>query len=813
MYCEACKVEFDETLRYCKWCGQALLDSPQPVQAQTCPACRAMVQAGLTYCTVCGYKLTLDTSGTQVMGSVKVEKSEPNQNTSHQSTSHQSDAQRCTACGESLEPGTAYCKACGTPIYLEFNPSAPAYTQPVTPAPQMPASPRTRFDSSALPDLGTRMQNQESNLENNLENKGTVEMASGFVPSGLEHTDSGLIFSPSGTEQVVEETTALPADSATDRAAQQTLKLDTEETGSQTIQISSDVLQIGSIAVESENITSPENITSHIESDTLQVEAQTSYIESETTGIESSTLQVESDTVPIRSRRSRGDTGKLTEDDLNEQQRPVVSLDKGRPTSVLQGLPVEEMTAETPIVETPIVETPPVATPPAAQSPAAQSPTADLFDFSEVHAVEQETVKQAAPGGTAEFASPSSGQNQTAEDGRTLVIASEPFVFDIEEQKKDTPPPTQEMPQIRPTAPVGPAPPPSPSIPITGTQPAITDRPNAASGLNDAARNAFGMGEKVNIPPPAPRDYPAQMVYSPEAMAAQIMPPPATAPRKSHLPILSIIIAVTLIGAAGLAVWYYSATIARNTPAPIDVTVTEPTQPTPPSQPETKTTPTPPAGMAFVPGGTYSVGTDTGDELARPAHSVPIAPYFIDVTEVTNADYKAFLDATGRRGPEGWEGSSYQAGRGNWPVTGVTWQEAADYAQWAGKRLPTEAEWEAAARGQEGNLYPWGNVWGEGMANIRTSSITEVGRFKEGASPFGLLDMIGNVWEWTADGFSLYPGSPADITDLLEPGVTYRIIRGGAHNRRENTEASYRGFLDASKGYPQTGFRCAKDAK
>jgi len=820
MYCEACKIEFEENLRYCKWCGQALLDSPQPVQAQTCPACRATVQPGLTFCTVCGYKLTLGSGGgTQVMGSITIQEAEPARG------SHQ----HCTACGESLEPGTAYCKACGTPIYLEFNPSAPVYPQPDSPPPQMPVSPRTRFDSSALPDLGTRLQEPE--------NKGTVEMASGFAPAGLEDKDSGLIFSPSErAEESIEETAVLLDESANNLAFQETVKLETDsdDTESQTIQMSSDVLQIGSFTAESGNLASTESVTSRIESDTFQIESETMGIDSETAGIESSTLQVESDTTPIRDRSRSGiNTGKLTEDVWNEPDHPVISLDKGRPTSVLQGLPVEEEAISEPPVAAPSVEPPvamlpveppvdelpaePALSAPPVDEPSPQSPTADLFDFSEVRAVEQETVKQASPGGTAEFVSPARGENQSREDGRTLIIASESLGFEPPPQQKETaPPPTQEMPQIRPTSPVGPPPLPSPPVPVTGSHQAVTGHQEAGPqpGLNDAALNAFGMGEKVHIPPPpAPRDYPAQVSYSPEAMAAQMMPPPSTVPRRSHLPVLSIIIAVVLIGAAGLGVWYYSAIIAKNAPKPIDVTVdTQPEQPAP-TQPDTKTTPVPPAGMVFIPAGSYTIGTDTGDELARPAHKVEIAPYFIDVTEVTNADYKAFVDATRRRAPEGWENGSYPSGQANWPVTGVSWQDAADYAQWAGKRLPTEAEWEAAARGAEGNLYPWGNVWGEGMANLRTNSVTEVGRFKAGASPFGLLDMIGNVWEWTSDGFSVYPNSPADTSDLLEPGVTYRIIRGGAYDRKENTEASYRGFIDASKGYPKTGFRCAKDAK
>jgi serine/threonine-protein kinase len=213
--------------------------------------------------------------------------------------------------------------------------------------------------------------------------------------------------------------------------------------------------------------------------------------------------------------------------------------------------------------------------------------------------------------------------------------------------------------------------------------------------------------------------------------------------------------------------------------------------------------------MVLVPGGTYVVGRSNEDPLEGPEHTVELAPFYMDRTEVTNAEYKRFIDATGHKAP--WTDGTFPEGRENWPVTNVKWQDAVDYAAWAGKRLPSEVEWEAAARGKDGRIYPWGSDWTPGLANIAAKAITDVGRHKDGASPYGVLDMIGNVWEWTADEFELYPGSSAKPPEI-EPGVTYRVIRGGAFDGNKKHDAAYRGFVDAGEGYPKTGFRCVKNA-
>src|SRR5262249_30285477 len=118
--------------------------------------------------------------------------------------------------------------------------------------------------------------------------------------------------------------------------------------------------------------------------------------------------------------------------------------------------------------------------------------------------------------------------------------------------------------------------------------------------------------------------------------------------------------------------------------------------------------------------------------------------------------------------------------------------------------------WEAAARGRDGRKYPWGNEWNKSYANIQAASITDVGKYPSGKSPAGALDMIGNVWEWTASKVALYPGNlnkpPAEASQ------DFRVIRGGAYDGDQKHDASYRGYVKANQSYPKTGFRCVKDA-
>ena len=217
----------------------------------------------------------------------------------------------------------------------------------------------------------------------------------------------------------------------------------------------------------------------------------------------------------------------------------------------------------------------------------------------------------------------------------------------------------------------------------------------------------------------------------------------------------------------------------------------------------------PPPGMVLVPGGEFVMGSDDGDAFSRPAHTVTVAPFFMDRTEVTNEAYLEFVKVTRHDTPAGWTNGKFPEGQALYPVRGVTWYDAADFAAWSGKRLPTEAEWEFAARGRDGRRYPWGNDWDESLASVsKTDGAKEVGT--GGKSPYGLYDMAGSVWEWTSSDAKQFAGGKA----IPWSRFRQKIIRGGNWQSDSRTAASYfRGFYGAAgeKDYLGTGFRCVKD--
>ena len=236
------------------------------------------------------------------------------------------------------------------------------------------------------------------------------------------------------------------------------------------------------------------------------------------------------------------------------------------------------------------------------------------------------------------------------------------------------------------------------------------------------------------------------------------------------------------------------------------------TAPTGSAIPETQSAP---QGMVYIAAGEFTMGSDGGDEYERPAHKVAVAPFFVDITEVTCEAYQKFILATGHRSPPNWVNGTFPAGASRRPVTGVDWTDAIAYAGWARKRLPTEEEWEFVARTAVSATYPWGNEWRSNFANAGNSSahqLVDVGSYPDGKTPAGVMDLIGNAWEWTSSDVRVYPGG--HLTSTVPRDV--KIIRGGSWQETEKqATTTYRGFLrmTGADDYSATGFRCVKDVE
>jgi formylglycine-generating enzyme required for sulfatase activity len=238
--------------------------------------------------------------------------------------------------------------------------------------------------------------------------------------------------------------------------------------------------------------------------------------------------------------------------------------------------------------------------------------------------------------------------------------------------------------------------------------------------------------------------------------------------------------------------------------------------------------------MILIPAGPFWMGSETGRDDERPRHQVHLEAYEIDKYEVSNARYRAFIDAGGYSDAAFWSGPGW-AWRRRWgvtqprywvdptwnapaqPVVGVSWFEAEAFCSFVRRRLPTEAEWEKAARGTDERAFPWGDDWGPGKANGPNGTGTvPIGAYPAGVSPFGVHDMAGNAWEWVEDwyGEEYYavspPQNPPGPATGLEKG-----FRGGSwfSSSPQSVGTTYR---EHTNGYmvnirdTMTGFRCAR---
>ena len=218
--------------------------------------------------------------------------------------------------------------------------------------------------------------------------------------------------------------------------------------------------------------------------------------------------------------------------------------------------------------------------------------------------------------------------------------------------------------------------------------------------------------------------------------------------------------------------------------------------------------------MVTIAAGDYAIGTDRGPAISRPRHNERVAAFAIDRTEVTVANYAAYVAANQASAP--WAGAMPA---GTLPVTRVPWGAATQYCAWKhppNGRLPSETEWESAARGRDARDYPWGMVAGTANANTGSAKLpgpVAVGSFPRGATPEGLQDMSGNVWEWTSSPLTIYAGAPPQPALPTEMS-RYRVIRGGAFDTADSLAKGWmRGYLEATTApeqLPNTGFRCAR---
>ncbi|MBN1422581.1 MAG: SUMF1/EgtB/PvdO family nonheme iron enzyme, partial [Planctomycetes bacterium] len=331
--------------------------------------------------------------------------------------------------------------------------------------------------------------------------------------------------------------------------------------------------------------------------------------------------------------------------------------------------------------------------------------------------------------------------------------------------------------------------------------------PDGLLAAVEAAARDLGRDPEAVVPlplpggaPPAPGGETVDLGAAPPAPSPE--PPASSAPsgsaprRRSRLPVIAVAAALGLAGA--IAGFVALSRRGEEEPRGADPQLDLPVEVVNEKDG---------SRLRLVPAGTFSMGYGAETAISGPVHPVELPAYYIGVHEVTNAQYVAFVRATGRAMPEPLR-DGVPPGREGHPVTFVSWDDAQAYCAWAGLRLPSEAEWERAARGTDDRLFPWGESWEKGRANDAAAwgfdggafiawrdafGATEAGREEialggatrpagaspAGASPAGCLDMAGNVREWTADPFGPYPGGRIGESGLGDlAGGDYRVARG-----------------------------------
>jgi iron(II)-dependent oxidoreductase len=363
--------------------------------------------------------------------------------------------------------------------------------------------------------------------------------------------------------------------------------------------------------------------------------------------------------------------------------------------------------------------------------------------------------------------------------------------------------------------------------------------PTTLLGTGSFAASTAGVMSPATISPASATTNSRTPYYAPPTNISAT--PPMTSetisPRKGSSKVAWLLGAVILVMAAAGG-WVFLKN-SDNAQANVGAGTTNPVPPVP-------------EGMVLIPEGSFMMGRDLTDDEKNyripspidprvqieifsydyPAHEVNVSAFYLDEMEVSNAQYAEFVSATGHAPPAIWEGPTPPPNADRIPVTDVSYQDAIDYCAWRSEqrhdglryRLPTEEEWEYAARGKDAgkpnapiNLFPWGDQWVENNANTKESRLDHprnVDAYPSGKSPFGVFNLAGNVAEWTGADFNHYPGS--DRQTPRAPGYlgTYQVVRGGGFAYpKEYAMTTTRVWAKPEDKGPKLGFRCAADAK